>query len=107
MKNLGQLMKQAQEMQSRVAEMQEKMAETEMTGSAGGGMVEVTLNGRYEARKVSIDPQLFTAEDAEVLEDLLTAAFNDAKTKVENHVQEEMKRLTGGISLPPGFDLPT
>ncbi len=106
MKNLGQLMKQAQEMQGRVAEMQEKLAETEVTGTAGGGMVTVTVNGRNEAKAVEIDPQLFSAEDVGVLEDLLVAAFNDAKSKVEAHVQEQMKQLTGGIELPPGFNLP-
>lgn len=106
MKNLGDLMKQAQAMQERVAEMQEKLADVEITGTAGGGMVTVTLNGRGEARKTTIDPALFEGREAEVIEDLVVAAINDAKAKVEAHVQEEMRQLTGGLDLPPGFKLP-
>lgn len=106
MKNLGDMMKKAQEMQSRMAEMQEKLGEVEVTGSSGGGMVEVTLSGKAEARRVRIDPSLFQGGDAEVLEDLLVAAFNDAKAKVEAHVAEKMQELTGGLQLPPGFQLP-
>ncbi|MHA1538539.1 MAG: YbaB/EbfC family nucleoid-associated protein [Alphaproteobacteria bacterium] len=106
MKNLGQLMKQAQEMQSKMAEMQDQLGTIEVTGSAGGGMVTVTLSGKSEMRRVKIDPALATPEDTEVLEDLITAAFNDAKAKVEARVQEEMGKLTGGIDLPPGMKLP-
>ncbi len=106
MKNLGQMMKQAQEMQTRLAEMQAKLGEIEITGESGGGLVRVTLSGKAEARRVSIDPSLAGADDREVLEDLLVAAFNDAKGKVEAHVAEKMKDLTGGLELPPGFQLP-
>jgi hypothetical protein len=106
MKNLGQMLKQAQEMQARMAEMQAKLAEVEMSGSAGGGMVRVTLNGKGEMRRVKIDKALMLPDETEVLEDLIVAATNDAKSHVEAHVQEEMSKLTGGLQLPPGMKLP-
>lgn len=106
MKNLGQMMKQAQQMQAKMAELQEKLAETEVTGAAGGGMIQVTLNGKGEMRGVKIDPALVDPNDVEVLEDLIVAATNDAKAKVEVQVAERMRELTGGIDLPPGFKLP-
>ena len=106
MKNLGQMMKQAQEMQAKMAEMQEKLAEVEMAGAAGGGMVTVTLNGKGEMRAIKIDPSLIDADEAEVLEDLIVAAYNDAKVKVEAHAADEMAKLTGGLKLPPGVQLP-
>lgn len=106
MKNLANLMKQAQQMQSKMAEMQEKLSELEMDGVAGGGMVKVTMSGKHDIRGVKIDPSLLTPEDAEVLEDLIMAAANDAKAKVEEAVQEKMKDVTGGLDLPPGMKLP-
>jgi DNA-binding YbaB/EbfC family protein len=106
MKNLGNLMKQASQMQSKMAEMQEKLQEMEVSGAAGGGMLRVTLNGKFEVKKVQIDKALANPEDVEVLEDLMVAAFNDAKVKVEAAMQEEMSKLTGGLNLPPGFKLP-
>ncbi len=106
MKNLGQMMKQAQQMQAKMTELQEQLAATEMTGAAGGGMVQVTMNGKGELRAVKIDPGLLAPDDAEVLENLIVAAANDAKAKVESHVAEEMQKLTGGIALPPGMKLP-
>jgi DNA-binding YbaB/EbfC family protein len=106
MKNLGQMMKQAQEMQNKLAEMQEGLGNIEVTGQSGGGMIQVTLSGKSEARKIVIDPSLTGADDKEVLEDLLVAAFNDAKTKVDALSSEKMKELTGGIELPPGMQFP-
>ncbi len=106
MKNIGQLMKQAQEMQAKMQEMQARLAELEITGSSGAGMVVVTMNGKSEVRTVKIDPKLLDGEEAEVVEDLIVAAFADAKGKVETRAQEEMSKLTGGIDLPPGFNLP-
>lgn len=106
MKNLGQMMKQAQEMQGKMAEMQERLAEHEITGAAAGGMVRVTLNGKAEMRAVKIDPSLAKPDEIEVLEDLVLAATNDAKMKVEQFVAEEMQKLTGGLNLPPGMTLP-
>ncbi len=108
MKNLGKMMQQAQEIQAKMARMQEELAELEVTGAAGAGMVQVTLNGKGEARGVKIDPSLLTGADAdvEVLEDLVTAAINDAKGKAEQEMQRRMQELTGGLGLPPGFKLP-
>ena len=106
MKNIGQLMKQAQEMQAKMQEMQARLAELEVTGTSGAGMVSVTMNGKSEVRSVKIEPSLLNGEDAEVVEDLIVAAFTDAKTKVETRAADEMSKLTGGLDLPPGFNLP-
>ena len=106
MKNLGQMMKKAQEMQAKMGEMQERMDNAEVTGVSGGGMVEVTLSGKGEMRKVKVDPSLLNADEVEVLEDLIMAAHNDAKARVEAEIQSEMSELTGGMELPPGFKLP-
>lgn len=106
MKNLGQLMKQAQEMQEKMAEMQESLAAIEIEGSAGAGLVKVTLNGKGEMRRLRIDPTLANPDEAEVLEDLVVAAHNDAKGKIEARVQEETQKLMGGLPLPPGMKLP-
>lgn len=106
MKNLGQMMKQAQEMQSRMAEMQKRLETEEITGQSGGGMVRVTLTGKGEARRISIDPKIVDASEKEVLEDLIVAAINDARAKVDARLSEEMGKLTGGLNLPPGLKLP-
>ncbi len=106
MKNIGQIMKQAQQMQAKMAELQEQLADLEVDGAAGGDMVQVTMNGKGVLRAVKIDPSLINADDAEVLEDLIVAAVNDAKGKVETLVSEEMQKLTGGLNLPPGMSLP-
>lgn len=106
MKNIGQMMKQAQEMQSKMTEMQDKLAEMEVMGSSGAGMIEITLTGKSDVRKIKIDPSLLDPSDAEVVEDLIVAAFNDAKAKVEATVSGKMSEMTGGLQLPPGFKLP-
>jgi hypothetical protein len=106
MKNFGQMMKQAQEMQAKMAEMQARLDQVEMTGAAGGGLVQITLTGKGDVRKVKIDKSLADPNDVEVLEDLILAAFTDAKQRVESHVAEEMSKLTGGLKLPPGMKLP-
>lgn len=106
MKNLGNMLKQAQELQSKMADMQAKLSDVDLDGSAGGGMVVVTLNGKGEMRRVKIDPALADPNEVEILEDLVVAAFNDAKVKVETYVQEEMGKLTGGLNLPAGLKLP-
>ena len=106
MKNLGQMMKQIQGMQSQMTEMQAGLERIEMSGQAGGGMVSVTLNGKGEMRAVKIDPKLLDPAEVEVLEDLILAAAKDAKSKVEAYVAGEMAKLTGGLPLPPGFKLP-
>lgn len=106
MKNLGQLMKQAQEMQTKMAEMQEKLGLLEVEGNAGGGLVTVTLSGKGDLRRVKVDPSLANPAEMEILEDLITAAHGDAKTKLEAKVQEETSSLMGGMELPPGMKLP-
>jgi nucleoid-associated protein EbfC len=106
MKNLGQMMKQAQQMQERMAELQAKLDAVELTGASGGGLVQVTLTGKGQMRKLKIDRSLVDPAEIEVLEDLILAAFNDARARVESHVGEEMSKLTGGLNLPPGLKLP-
>jgi DNA-binding YbaB/EbfC family protein len=106
MKNLGQMMKQAQQMQSRMAELQAQLETVEMTGASGGGLVQVTLSGKGEMKKIKIDKSLIDPNETEVLEDLILAAFNDAKVRVDAHVAGEMSKLTGGLQLPPGMKLP-
>lgn len=106
MKNLGQMMKQAQEMQAKMAKLQSELDQIEVEGAAGGGMVKVTLNGKGEMRRIKIDKTLCDPEEVEVLEDLIQAAFNDGKSKVEAHMAEEMAKMTGGLKLPPGIKLP-
>ena len=106
MKNLGQLMKQAQAMQSRMAEMQAQLEAVEMTGVSGGGMVALTLNGKGDVKRVKIDKAAVDPAETEVLEDLIVAAFNDARAKVNAHAESEMQKLTGGLNLPGGLKLP-
>lgn len=106
MKNLSQMMKQAQQMQQKMQEMQSALEGMEVEGTAGGGLVTVTLNGKGEMAKLKLDPSLLTPDDVEVLEDLIVAAHNDAKAKVEARSAEEMSKITGGLDLPPGFKLP-
>jgi DNA-binding YbaB/EbfC family protein len=106
MKNLSQMLKQAQEMQSKMAEMQSALEQIEVAGQSGGGLVSVTVSGKGEVRKVKIDPKLATPEDVEVLEDLIVAAAKDAKAKADAQMADQMAKLTGGLQLPPGFKLP-
>ena len=107
MKNLGQMMKQAQKLQEQMGALQEQLASIELTGASGGGMVQVTLNGKGDLRRVKIDPSLVDPAEVEMLEDLILAACNDAKAKLEAHVAERMAQLTGGLKLPPGLGFPT
>ena len=102
--NIAQLMQQAQKMQENMQRVQEELANLEVTGKAGGGMVEVTLTGRMECRKVRIDPSVVS--DPEMAEDLVAAAFNDAVNKVNAASQEKMGAATAGLPLPPGMKLP-
>ena len=106
MKNLGQMMKQAQEMQEKMAEMQESLVAIEIEGVAGAGLVTVVLNGKGEMQRLKIDPSLVKPEDVEILEDLIVAAHNDAKSKIEIRVQDETQKLMGGLPLPPGMKFP-
>jgi len=102
---LGQLMQQAQRVQEDLKRAQEELAKLEVTGQSGGGMVSVTMNGRHEVRRVSIDRKLF-ADDPEMAEDLVAAAFNDAVNKIATASQQRLGEVTGGMGLPPGFKLP-
>ena len=106
MKNLGQMMKQAQQMQAKMAEMQAQLETVEMTGAAGGGLVQVTVGGKGDLRRIKLDKSLIDPNEVEVLEDLIVAAFNEARTRVEAHVAQEMAKVTGGLQLPPGMKLP-
>ncbi len=106
MRNLGNLMKQAQQMQARMQEVQAELETAEMTGVSGGGLVSVTLNGKGDLKKLKIDASTMVPDEAEVLEDLIVAAFNDARAKVNAHAEAEMGKLTGGLNLPGGFKLP-
>ncbi len=101
----GNLMKQAQQMQENMQKLQEELAQLEVTGTAGAGMVEVVMTCKHEVRRVNIDPSVYE-EDRELLEDLIAAAFNDAAQRVESTVKEKMASVTGGLNLPPGMNLP-
>ncbi|TNF08045.1 MAG: YbaB/EbfC family nucleoid-associated protein [Gammaproteobacteria bacterium] len=103
--NINDLMKQAQQMQEKMQKLQAEAAKAEVTGESGAGMVKVVMNGRHDVRKVSIDPGVLS-EDKEFLEDLLAAAVNDAVRKVEEEQRQQMEKLTGGMQMPPGFQMP-
>ena len=102
---LGNIMKQAQKMQEELQKAQEKLAEAEVTGEAGGGLVKVTMNGKHQVRRVSIDDALM-GDDKDMLEDLVASACNDAVRRVAEQTEQSMSGLTAGLNLPPGFKLP-
>ena len=106
MKDLLGLMGKAKEMQAKFQAMQEEIATIEASGQAGGGLVHVTLTGKFDMKSLKIDPSLFKEDDVEVLEDLILAAHNDAKAKVETVMKEKTSELTAGLPLPPGMKLP-
>lgn len=105
MKGLGDLMKQAQEMQAKMQNVQEELADLEVEGESGAGLVKVLMTGRHDVKRVVIDPDLMS-EEKDVLEDLLAAAVNDAVRRVENANKDKMSNLTGGMQMPPGFKMP-
>ena len=105
MKDLMKMMKQVQEIQGRMQQVQQDLAGLEVEGQSGAGLVKVTLNGKFEAKAVRIDPSLMKPDETEMLEDLILAAFQDAKTKAEAAVQAKMQEVTGGLPLPPGLKL--
>jgi DNA-binding YbaB/EbfC family protein len=106
MKDLGDLMAQAQKMQSEMAKMKSSLDDVVITGSSGGGMVEISLTGKGEMKKVKIDSSLMVEDEVEILEDLVLAAYNDTKDKVERNMQEQLSKITNGLNLPPGMDFP-
>ena len=103
--NLGNLMKQAQQMQENMKQMQEKLASVEIEGQSGAGMVKVVMTCRHDVKSISIDDSLI-GDDKEMLEDLIAAAVNDAVRRVESTTQDKMAEMTGGMGLPPGMKLP-
>lgn len=103
--SIGKLMQQAQAMQGKMQQAQEELANMEVTGESGAGLVKVTMNGRHEVRAVRIDDSVFE-DDREMLEDLIAAACNDAVQRITQTTQEKMSELTGGMNLPPGMNLP-
>jgi len=106
MKNLAGLMKQATQMQARMEEMQASLEAMTIEGSAGAGMVTVTLSGKGDMRAIRIDPKLADPEEMEMLQDLVLAACADARAKLDVRASDEMKKITGGLNLPPGMKLP-
>ena len=106
MVNLGNMMKQAQQLQQKMADAQEKLSAIEVEGVSGGGVVKVVATAKGEIKRINIDESLLKPEDKEITEDLIVAAANDAKQKGEAAAQEEMKSVTGGLPLPPGMKLP-
>ena len=102
---LGNIMRQAQQMQEQMQRMQEEIGKMEIVGESGAGMVKVTMNGKHEVKGVEIDPSVLE-EDKEFLEDLLAAAVNDAVQRVQNETQSRTSELTSGLNLPPGFQMP-
>jgi nucleoid-associated protein EbfC len=106
MKNLSDIMKQVQSMQDRMQDMQAKLDTVRVMGQSGGGMVKVEMTGKFSLVGITIDPSLMKPEERDILEDLIIAAHTDAKAKAEAAAAEEMKAVTGGLPLPPGFKLP-
>jgi DNA-binding YbaB/EbfC family protein len=104
--NIGNLMKQAQQLQENMQRAQAEIASLEVTGEAGGGMAKITMTGKHEVRRVSLDPSIVSSDDKDMLEDLIAAAINDAVQKVERTTQEKMSSLMGGMQLPPGMKMP-
>ena len=103
--NMEELLRQAKEMQKKMTLIQQEASEREVVGESGGGLVKVTMTGRFDTRKVELDAELMM-EDKSILEDLLTAAINDAVQKAENGQSDSLSRLAGGMNLPPGFKMP-
>ena len=104
--NLGAMMKQAQQMQAKMEEVQRKLDDIAVEGASGGGMVKVVSSAKGDVKSVTIDPSIVDPADVEMIEDLVLAALNDAKSKAEAAMAEEMKSVTGGLQLPPGMKLP-
>ena len=106
MVNIGNMMKQAQQLQKKMADVQEKLSSIEVEGVSGGGIVKVIATAKGDIKRINIDESLLKPDDKEMTEDLIVAAINDAKQKGESATQEEMKSVTGGLPLPPGMKLP-
>lgn len=105
MRNFDQMLKQAQQLQAKMQQAQDKIARLEIEGASGGGLVKVVLAGKGEVRSIKIDKSLINPDESEILEDLIVAAINDAKYKLETHTAQEMGKVTEGLPIPPGFGL--
>jgi DNA-binding YbaB/EbfC family protein len=105
MKDLKDMLQQAQQMQQSMSDMHAALENAEIAGSAGAGMVQIVMDGKGSLKNLTIDPALFDGEEKDVLEDLIVAAHADTKARVEAHAAEEMKKVTGGLQMPPGFSL--
>lgn len=106
MTSLTEMMKKAQEMQAKMGEMQANLDKMTVEGVSGAGMIKLILDGKGTLKSVKIDPEIFNAEDAEMVEDLIVAAHNEAKRNLDQKMQEEMSNMTGGLNLPDGFKMP-
>ncbi|EJF81385.1 DNA-binding protein, YbaB/EbfC family [Candidatus Bartonella washoeensis] len=106
MRDMMSMMKKAKEVQEKMQQIQEEIANLQVTGIAGGGLVSVTLNGKNTITAIKIDPSLLKPEETEILEDLIMAAYNEAKTKIQMAMEEKTKSMTAGLPLPSGFKLP-
>ena len=106
MNNFNDIMEKAQKMQKKMQEIQESLASLEVEGTAGGGMVKIVMNCKNEVKKIELDPSIIKQEEKQMMEDLIVAALNDAKTKAEEKSKEEMAKLTGDLGLPPGMKMP-
>ena len=106
MNNFEDMMKKAQDMQKKMQEMQDSLSNLEVEGTSGGGMVKIIMNCKNEVKKIDVDPSIIKQDDKTMMEDLIVAALNDAKSKAEEKSKDEMKKLTGGLGLPPGMKMP-
>lgn len=104
--NIGNMMKQAQQLQANMQRAQNEIANLEVTGEAGGGMAKVQMTGKHQVLRVTLDPSIISSDDKDMLEDLVAAAINDAVQKLERATQEKMSSVMGGMNLPPGLKLP-
>ena len=104
--NFNDMMKKAQEMQKKMQEMQDSLSNLEVEGTSGGGMVKIIMNCKNEVKKIDIDPSIIKQDEKAMMEDLIVAALNDAKSKAEEKTQDKMKELSGGLGLPPGMKMP-
>jgi len=104
--NIGNMMKQAQQLQANMQRAQAEIAQLEVTGEAGGGMAKIVMTGKHEVKRVTLDPSIVSSDDKDMLEDLVAAAVNDAVQKLERATQEKMASAMGGMQLPPGMKMP-
>jgi hypothetical protein len=104
--NFNNMMKQAQDLQKKMAEVQKKAESLEAEGTSGGGLIKIIIDGKNNVKSVKIDESLISKDDIEILEDLILAAFNDGKEKIQKKITDEMSSITGGLQLPPGFKMP-